>query len=243
MNRPQLPDVQELSEELAFYVSPPHPCSYLAEREAITLFADPHAKMTTALYSDLAELGFRRSGEHVYRPRCPDCTACLPVRVDVMAFKPNRSQRRNWNQNHELTVIPRPAIFCDEHYQLYRRYIHSRHPDGAMDVDSPEQYTEFLTAAWCESRFVEFRDDEQLLAVAVMDILRNGLSAVYTFFDPEASNRGLGNLAVLWLIEEAKRRQLPWIYLGYLIEQSPKMAYKANYRPLQHFDHGYWYPL
>lgn len=242
MSKSILPDIQNLPEDLAFYISPPHSCSYLPGKEAITLFADPHAEMDTTLYSNLAELGFRRSGSHVYRPHCPECDACQPVRLDVEKFRPNRSQRRNWQRNDDVAVKQWPAVYCHEHYQLYRKYIQARHPDGSMDVESPERYIEFLTSPWSETRFVEFRDENRLLAVAVMDILRHGLSAVYTFFEPDEGSRGLGNLAVLWLVGEAKQRHLPWVYLGYLIEQSPKMAYKANYHPLQHFRNGCWHP-
>lgn len=242
MKRSVPPDIQLLPEDLAFYISPPHPCSYLPDREAITLFGDPNAELDTAIYSDLAELGFRRSGSHLYRPRCQDCSACQPIRLDIENFRPNRSQKRNWKHNRDLTVIPRPATYCEEHYQLYRRYILTRHPDGSMISDSPEHYIEFLSSPWSETRFIEFRNAEKLLAVAVMDILRTGLSAVYTFFDTDEAHRGLGTLAVLWLVEEAKRRRLPWLYLGYLIEESKKMAYKAHYQPLQHYRHGYWHP-
>lgn len=225
---------------MAFYATPPHPCSYLEEREAVTLFADPKAQMTTELYTALAELGFRRSGDHVYRPRCPDCQACLPVRVDVAHFRPDRSQRRTQNKNHDLSVHIRPAEFDEEHYALYRRYISSRHADGSMDQDDPEMYIRFLASAWSETHFVEFRQQQRLLAVAVIDLLEDGLSAVYTFFEPDDEKRSLGTLAVLWQIEEARRRKIEWVYLGYLIEESPKMAYKARYRPLEAFEHGEW---
>ncbi len=235
------PEIVTLPPELAFYVSPPHPCSYLDGRESVTLFADPHAELNTAIYSDLIELGFRRSGNHVYRPRCPRCDACIPVRIPVAEFRPDRSQRRTLKRNSDVTVRMLPAEFNEEHYRLYRRYMSSRHAGGSMDVDSPEQYSDFLTSPWCDTRFVEFRHETQLLAVAVIDLLRSGLSAVYTFFDPQHQHRGLGNLAVLWQVEEARRRGLPWVYLGYLIHESAKMAYKTRYRPLQQFHHGYWH--
>jgi arginine-tRNA-protein transferase len=226
--------------DMAFFATPPHACSYLGGHQAITLFADPHMTMDTALYSALADLGFRRSGGHVYRPRCPNCQECLPVRIPVDAFQPDRSQRRTWARNQDLTVSVQPATFSEENYRLYRRYITSRHADGSMDIDDPEQYLSFLTSHWSDTHFVEFREQGRLLAVAVIDILEQGLSAVYTFFDPNERSRGLGTLAVLWQVEEVRRRALPWVYLGYLIESSPKMVYKTRFRPLQTFIQGRW---
>lgn len=228
--------------ELFFYASAPHPCSYLDE-EAITLFADPNAKMSQPLYSALSDLGFRRSGEYVYAPRCPACNACLPVRIPVAQFRANRSQRRNSRCNSDLSVAIKPAEFDQRHFELYRRYMDARHPDGSMAKPEPEQYLRFFGSSWADTRFIEFSEGEHLLAVTVMDLLDNGLSAVYTFFDPTARERGLGVHAVLWLIEEAKRRQLPYIYLGYLIKESPKMNYKTRYRPLEFFHDGLWRPL
>lgn len=229
--------------ELLFYASAPHPCSYLEGEEAVTLFADPEARMTPQLYSALSELGFRRSGEYVYSPRCPRCSACLPVRVPVAGFTPDRSQRRNWKQNQDLEVTVLPADFRDSHFALYQRYIQSRHPDGSMATPDKEQYSRFFGSSWCDTSYVQFSLNGRPLAVAVTDVLNNGLSAVYTYFDPDEFKRGLGVFAVLWLIEESKRRGLPYLYLGYLIHESPKMAYKAHYRPLEVFRHGRWLPL
>lgn len=229
--------------DMAFYATPPHDCSYLPNRRAVTLFADPRTPITNRLYGALAPLGFRRSGEYVYRPRCPRCEACQPARIPAADFVPNRSQRRNWKRNRDLTVTIRPGEYNEEQYLLYRRYIHSRHKEGGMDVDSVEQYLAFLTSSWSDTDFVEFRKDDRLLAVAVVDRFSTGLSAVYTFFEPEAQQRGLGTYAVLWQMEEARRRQYEHVYLGYYIEQSPKMAYKKRYRPLEVFVDGQWQVL
>ena len=229
--------------DLLFYASEEHPCSYLAGEDAVTLFADPKATMTPQLYSALSDLGFRRSGEYVYAPRCPRCSACLPVRLPVKDFQADRSQRRNWAQNQDLDVQVLPALFNEGHFALYQRYIHSRHPDGSMATPDKEQYNRFFGSSWCDTRYVEFSFRGQPLAVAVVDILEKGLSAVYTFFEPSQHKRGLGVFAVLWLIEEAKRRNLPYLYLGYLIHESPKMAYKARYHPLEVFRDGVWQQL
>lgn len=227
---------------LAFYTTPPHECSYLP-REAITLFADPRARMDMVVYSTLVEVGFRRSGEYVYRPRCIACAACLPARIPAAAFQPNRSQRRTWARNADIAATVCGAAFRSDHFDLYRRYVKARHAGGGMDVDDPSQYITFLNSSWCDTRFVEFRVHGRLLAVAVVDLLLQGLSAVYTFYDPDEERRSLGVYAVLWLVEEARRRRLPGVYLGYYIRECAKMSYKANYRPLEVFRDGIWQGL
>lgn len=232
-----------LPADLAFYITPPHPCSYLPEREAITLFADPHAELSTELYSRLASHGFRRSGNHVYRPHCGGCRACLPVRIPVDTFAPTRSQRRcqSANDGFEVTIREQRQI-NPEQFDLYRRYLQRRHPDSTMTTDEPLQVDNFLTSSWSKTRFVEFRENGQLLIVAVVDWLSDGLSAVYTFFEPAAAQRGLGTAAILWQIEQSRREGLPYLYLGYLIEAAPQMAYKSRYHPLEAFRDGRWLP-
>jgi len=225
---------------MLFYASPPHPCSYLPGREAITLFADPRMSMTPEIYSALSDFGFRRSGEYVYRPRCQGCSACQPCRIPVTEFAPNRSQRRTWQLNLDLTVQIMPPDHEGAYFDLYRRYMASRHADGTMNVDDEEQYRRFLTSSWSESWFVLFRHQQNLVAVAVIDRLEQGLSAVYTFYDPEEERRSLGTMAVLWQIEQAKRMGLPYVYLGYYIAESPKMAYKSRFNPLELFRDGKW---
>lgn len=226
--------------DLAFYATPPHECSYLAERQAVTLFADPKAPMNMTIYSALAEAGFRRSGQYVYQPRCPNCDSCIPARIAWRDFRPNRSQKRVIKHNLDLTVHITPSGFNDEQFELYRRYMHTRHPDSGMDVGDADQYLSFLDSSWSRTEFVEFRLGERLLAVAVIDVMENGLSAVYTFFDPDESKRSLGALAILWQIGEAERRGLDYVYLGYYIEECDKMAYKRAYRPLEVFRNGNW---
>lgn len=227
-------------ERLLLYLSPPHACGYLDDREATTVFADPAVDKNPPLYAALSELGFRRSGEHLYRPHCQGCVACVPVRVPVAAFRARRRHRRAWSRNRDLHVSTRPSTFDEEHYALYRRYVASRHPGGSMDNQSPRQYRDFLMCSWAETRFYEFRYGTRLLAVAVTDRLPHALSAVYTFFDPACAERSLGVYAVLWQIEEARRLQLEWLYLGYWIGGSPKMRYKADYRPQQRLIKGEW---
>lgn len=232
------------SRELAFYTSPPHPCGYLSARSAVTVFADPSAPMDMATYGRLIDYGFRRSGEHVYVPRCPNCQSCMPARLPVAEFHPDRAQRRTLRDNQRAdgavtAHILKPG-FRQEHFELYRRYIATRHPGGGMDDPNPAKYLEFLTCDWCETLFVEFRLAEKLLAVTVLDVLPQGLSAVYTFFDPEQAHRSPGRYALLWSIGEAKRRGLAWVYLGYWIDGCRKMQYKQDYRPIELLMNGRW---
>ena len=225
---------------LRFFRTPAHPCSYLDDREATTLFVDPSTPMTSTLYSRLSQRGFRRSGEFLYRPHCQGCNACIPVRIPVNRFEWRRRHRRLLERNADLTVESRPARFDRELYSLYARYISSRHGDGDMYPPSEEQFTGFLISQWSDTRFFCFRAAGKLLAAAVVDRLEDGLSAVYTFYDPEESQRGLGNLAVLWELERCRREGLPYLYLGYWVDGCRKMAYKGNFRPLELLRDNVW---
>ncbi len=229
--------------EHPFLATPPHPCNYLPGQQAVTLFADPRAGMSTELYGELAEHGFRRSGSEVYRPMCPHCQACVPVRIPVARMVHRRRERRIWQRNADLRASLQPSEFRNEHYELYCRYLAARHPGGGMDNPTPEGYLQFLRNPWCETRFVEFRLEGTLLAVAVTDVLPSGLSAVYTFYEPEATQRSLGTHTILWQVEEARRRRLPSLFLGYWIEACDKMRYKGRFRPLQALEDGQWHDL
>lgn len=217
---------------LKLFATHPHPCSYLDEQEATTLFIDPQAHIDKKLYSQLSHMGFRRSGSHLYRPQCNSCTACISCRIPVDLFSQNRSQRRSVKHNSDLTISCKTNIDIDEHYNVYAKYIELRHSDGDMYPPSREQYTAFLTSEWGVTEFIEFRLNEQLIAVAVCDTLDDGLSAVYTFYDPAFEPRSLGKFAILVQIEQAQARGLPYLYLGYWIRNCSKMSYKTQYRPL-----------
>lgn len=224
---------------LRLYITVEHTCSYLPERTARNLVADPEV-VDQDLYNQLARLGFRRSGGHIYRPHCTGCTACLSLRIPAQRFQPNRSQQRTWRKNQDLTVTERYCTLDPEHYRLFRQYLHSRHRGGGMDETSPANYLSFITSSWSDTRLYEFRSATQLIAVAVVDYLDDGLSAVYTFFEPEARQRGLGTYVILWQIAHAAQLGLDWVYLGYWIEQSEKMSYKAKFHPHEVYRAGRW---
>lgn len=225
---------------LGFFTSPPHECGYLPQREAVTMFADPRINLSVDAYTWLSAHGFRRSGTHVYRPHCAACSACIPVRIAVPEFAPNRAQRRTLTRNTDVEFHARAPRFEREHFHLYERYLKARHPDSHMDSTNPNAYMSFLTALWCDTTFYEFRCGDELLAVAVVDRLGDGLSSVYTFFAPGQAERSLGRLAVLKQVEWAAAMGLPWVYLGYWIRDCRKMAYKDEYAPLEFYINGEW---
>ncbi|UHQ55661.1 MULTISPECIES: arginyltransferase [unclassified Microbulbifer] len=218
----------------------PHPCGYLPGREATTVFIDPQTPVNQRLYSQLSELGFRRSGEYLYRPQCASCKACVPARVPVGLFVPDRSQRRCWKRNRDLDVFHVDTIDTDEHYQLYARYIEQRHRDGEMYPPSRDQYRDFLSPAWGSTRYIEFRARGRLVATAVTDLLTAGLSAIYTFFEPDETRRSLGSYCILYQVEWARRLGLPSLYLGYWIEECQKMAYKTRFEPVELLRDNRW---
>jgi arginine-tRNA-protein transferase len=228
---------------LQFYATAPYGCSYLPGRVARSQVATPTHLIDAATYADLVRVGFRRSGVFSYRPHCDACRECLPARVVVDDFRSNRTQRRALAHGTELVVAERPLVFREEHYALYQHYQSARHQGGGMDQDSRDQYAHFLLQSHVDSRLIEFRQQDRLRIVSIVDVLDDGLSSVYTFYDPDVPAASFGSYAILWQINRCRELALPYLYLGYWIKDSRKMAYKANYRPLEVFRDGLWVVL
>lgn len=231
------------SSGLKFFSTPPHNCSYLEDKQAITLFADPEATITNMLYNQLSNYGFRRSGNYIYKPQCSNCEACLSARIPVNDFKMSRQQQRVWKKNQDIKVKRVAATYYQHHYDLYVRYIKERHSDGDMYPPSVAQYLSFLFSDWSDTQLYEFLLDDKLVAVAVCDVLKNGLSAVYTFYDPTFESRSLGTYAILWEIACTQKIGLTFLYLGYWVKDSPKMAYKRQFKPLEVLIEQQWRAL
>ena len=236
MTLPTDPPLQKLQ----FYATTPYTCGYLDGIMAQSLIAAPHHLIDAATYSGLIKLGFRRSGRFAYRPHCEHCNACIPVRLPVNQFQPNRSQRRAWKHHQSLTTNILPLGFRQEHLELYAAYQIDRHNGIGLDQEMMDQYRNFLVQSNVESRLVEFRQDDVLKMVSVVDLVSDGISAVYTFYDPQDARASYGTYNVLWLVEWCRRLELPHVYLGYWIAQSAKMAYKQNFQPQEGLINGEW---
>jgi len=228
---------------LHFYLSAPYPCSYLPGLQARSQVATPSFLINSPLYSQLVRHGFRRSGSYVYRPRCDECNACVQLRVQAKQFTPTRSQRRAWTQHAQLKATLHPLQDQPEYYELYQRYQRARHPDGGMDNDDYDAYQTFLLQSHIDTLLVEFRDGGVLRMVSVIDLLSDGLSSVYTFYDPDLPRARFGVYNVLWQIELCRKLNLDFVYLGYWIKDSRKMSYKTQYQPAQGLQNGIWQTL
>ena len=237
MTRDISPDLQTLR----LFLTEPHDCSYLTDQQATTAFVDPATPVEQSLYSRLSEMGFRRSGRYVYAPRCESCNACIATRIPVFEFSPNRQQKRCARRNEELNIRVEHQVDHEEHFPLYERYINQRHRDGDMYPPTRDQYDDFIGNMLEGSRIIEYRLQGELIAAAVIDLLDNGISAIYTYFDPEQDRRSLGTFAILSQIELARQLELNYLYLGYWIKHCEKMAYKSGFRPLEMLIKNQWH--
>lgn len=220
-----------------------HPCGYFRERQARDLMLDPHEPALAEIYGQALAAGFRRSGGHVYRPHCVGCAACRPLRVEVAGFRPNRSQRRCLRRNQQVRLEVTGSAADDTVYGLYRRYLAHRHAGGGMDGGDRFDFEHFVACDWSPTRFFRLLEGDRLLAVAVTDVVAGALSAVYTFFEPELPERGLGTLAILRQIDWARQHGLAHLYLGFWIPEHAKMRYKATFAPADVLRDGRWVRL
>lgn len=228
---------------LQFYTTAPYACSYLPDEAARSQVATPTHLIGPEVYGELVRSGFRRSGIFTYRPHCEHCRKCVPVRLPVERFAPDRAQRRAWRAHRRLVVSERPLVFDEAHYALYQRYQNARHAGGGMDQDSHEQYAHFLLQSRVDTRLIEFSDARGLCMVSIVDVLGDGLSSVYTFYDPDKAGASYGTYGILWQLAQCRSLGLPYLYLGYWIEESRKMAYKGRFRPIEGLIDGEWRPL
>jgi arginine-tRNA-protein transferase len=236
----QIDDAELPYSLLQFYATSRYPCSYLDDRQARSQVATPTHLIDSEIYSHLVRQGFRRSGMFTYRPHCDACQACVPVRIPVDAFQPKRSQRRALKRHAVLRASEHPLEFVTEHYALYTRYQASRHPGGGMDDDNQEQYAQFLLQSRGDTRLIAFHEGDQLRMVSLIDVLDDGLSSVYTFFDPDIAGASFGAYNILWQVAQCAALGLPYLYLGYWIANCRKMAYKTEFQPLEGRIDGQW---
>ena len=236
MNHP----VNKQTYKLSFFETPEHACTYLPGRQAKTLFADPAFPIDRHIYTKLISRGFRRSGEYLYRPWCNNCDACVPIRIPVKDYVMCKRHVRVWKRNQDIRIIRKPADFEDSHFELYNRYINTKHKGGGMDNPERKDYMGFLKSNWMDTVFYEMKLAEQLVAISVVDRLDDGLSAVYTFYDTNFDKRSLGTFSILFEIHEAARLGLKWLYLGYWIEECAKMNYKNQFKPAEYLQNNIW---
>ena len=229
---------------IPLHISNSHECGYFEDRLATTLFVDPNEKMSRDIYSALLKNGFRRSGQLVYKPHCEKCNACIPLRINSQEFTPSRSQQRILKKNNDISYRILTPEYQDEHFDLYKNYLSARHKDGGMEKHTREDYKDSMVNSGVDTALIEYRIKNRLACIAITDLVENGLSAVYTYFDPQLSQqRSLGTYAILSQIYLAKSLHRSWLYLGYWIENSKKMTYKSNFSASQILTNGEWNPL
>ena len=218
-------------------------CPYLEDQRSGSILVDPDHQIDQNLFSLLSRSGFRRSGEMLYAPKCPNCKACVSVRIPTELFTPSRSQKRVIKKNSDLRIEIEDVSFEQAHFDLYLRYQKHRHPDSSMCDEDHEKYIGFIESSYAESKFMCFYADQQLIGISVLDQFKNGISAVYTFFEPEHDYRSLGTYAIISAVSMAAEQNVPYVYLGYWVDGSEKMNYKRNFKPLEGYKDRRWVAL
>lgn len=229
-----------MSQNIPLYLSRTHECEYLDGEIAQTAFIPKEVTIPAQLFGQLLQHGFRRSGHMVYRPHCPNCAACIPTRIPVETFKPSRGQRRIWNKNQDIECRIKNSRLENEHYALYLKYQMQRHGESGMAQFTEQEYDEFFCQSFSDSVFLELYLDDRLVALSVVDQVPDGLSAVYTIFEPDLAERSLGTFTILKQVEMTRDQSKNHLYLGYLIRDCQKMSYKSNFQPLEGFIHNQW---
>ena len=227
-------------EKIQFYTTTTYTCSYIDKMDAQSLVATPYKFINQNIFQDLIGKGFRRSGQYIYKPNCKSCTACIPIRLVAKKFTSSKSQKRIYRKHNHLEVRETPLIFKKEHFDLYLKYQNKRHSFIKNDRDQLSDYNEFLIKSNVKSKIFEFWNGDLLKIISIVDYMSDGISAVYTFFDPDDVKVSYGTYSIIWLINWCKTQQLKYIYLGYWIGDCNKMKYKTNFKPYELYIKGYW---
>jgi len=227
-------------EKIQFYTTTEYSCSYIDKMDAQSLVATSYKSINQNIFQDLIKKGFRRSGQYIYKPNCKSCTACIPIRLVAKKFMPSKSQKRIYRKHENLKVQESSLIFKQEHFDLYLKYQNKRHSFINNDQNNLGDYTDFLIKSNVKSKLFEFRDGDLLKIVSIVDIMSDGISAVYTFFDPDDEKVSYGTHSIIWLINWCKTQQLKYMYLGYWIGECNKMKYKTNFKPYELYIKAYW---
>jgi leucyl-tRNA---protein transferase len=231
---------KNILEKIQFYVTTKYPCGYINNQEAQSIVATPYKKVDERTYGDLIQQGFRRSGQYVYKPQCHECNACIPIRVCVEKFTKSQSQKRIIKKHSYITAKILPLNFEEEHYNLYVNYQNNRHRINSEITNDVADYNDFLIKSNVNTQIIEFRAKGKLMMVTIIDRVKNGISAVYTFYDCNDTKLSLGTYSILWLLNFCNNEKLNHLYLGYWINDSKKMKYKVNFKPYELMINGSW---
>ena len=226
--------------KIKFYTTTEYNCSYIDKMDAQSLVVTPYKSINQNTFQDLIEKGFRRSGQYIYKPNCKSCTACIPIRLSVKKFLPSKTQKRTYIKHGSFIIREAPLSFKKNHFDLYLKYQNKRHSFINNEQNNLDDYNDFLIKSNVKSKLIEFWDGDLLKIVSIVDIVSDGISAVYTFYDPDDKKVSYGTYSIIWLINWCKAQQLKYMYLGYWIGECKKMKYKTNFKPYELYIKGYW---